>query len=322
MDIYALQRLNFKQILEEIHDHDKVCVLVTMRCCAQLRSEDEDPPGNSLRFQAASAWLRFPAGELLQKRRFFRLGEKNIQRHLDVFCSFRTISNHFFHSFFSSILLGQYFFGDHNDDTEVTLSHVIFFSLLLLMNRREIWYLGGKLMKEEIKRKASSIESSTWIQCTYKYIDMWHICLSNLILVFDASFVRVICILRCKGVELLDDDPIFVLFWTHGNPVSDKIGFRKAWDESVFGSTSPGRRCGTMWPCRSSWIQVTENGMKTFGGGCLFRNCDDNSNLQTKCLPGIFWVLQVDSPESESLQEPKVCLEESSWGTFDDFRGV
>ena len=28
------------------------------------------------------------------------------------------------------------------------MSHLIFFSLLLLMNRREIWYLGGKVMKK------------------------------------------------------------------------------------------------------------------------------------------------------------------------------
>lgn len=131
-------------------------------------------------------------------------------------------------------------------------------------------------------------------------------------------FVRVICILRFKGVQLLDDDPVFVLFWTHGNPVSDEIGFRKAWDESVFGSTSPGRRCGR----RTMLIQLTEKGMKTWGG--MFVSKFDSSNVQTTCLSGFFWVLQVDSAESQSFQEPKgigrdlvlvVCLEESSWGT-------
>ena len=55
-----------KQILEEIYDHDKVFVLCAMRFSSQLRSEDEALPGNSLRIQAASAWLRFPAGELFQ----------------------------------------------------------------------------------------------------------------------------------------------------------------------------------------------------------------------------------------------------------------
>ena len=125
-----------------------------MRCCAQLRSEDEDPPGNSLRFQAASAWLRFPAGELLQKRPFFREAKKN-PGHLAMFFVL-------FEPFFSLILLLNSFrsmlLRRSYDDTEVTLSHVIFFSLLLLMNRREIWYLGGKLMNEETKRKASSIK--------------------------------------------------------------------------------------------------------------------------------------------------------------------
>ena len=105
MHIICLTKI--KQIL---HDHDKVCVLVTMRFCSQLRSEDEAPPGNSLRFQAASAWLRFPAGELLQKRLFlcfFLWGPKKHQNISHLF-SFP----HSFHSLFSSILLGQYFSGD------------------------------------------------------------------------------------------------------------------------------------------------------------------------------------------------------------------
>ena len=55
--------------------------------------------------------------------------------------------------------------------------------------------------------------------------------------------------------------------------------------------------------------------------GGMFVSIFDSWNLQTKCLSGFFWVLQVDSPESEFFQEPNgigrdlflvVCLEESS----------